>query len=371
MKSQTKNASKRNGTISLVKFLAAILVMIYHGGRILIGKNHNFSSQTGYVLVDLFFIISGYYFYKSILKIKDKDVDIYKENILATVKRLKSFLPYTITIGIATIILKYMNNLLLRREAMMSIFNIFLFDMSGLSGYTINGPTWYLSAMLIIFFVEFPIIYINKKNYSKYIAPIITIFGLGYIYKSFGSLNIFLTGWNGFFYNGLIRALVDINLGIIIYEISESLRPKINGYGKTKKIILELIHISLYLFIGYFVLFYKDEGEIDYFAYVVIVVALLISFSETILSNLFDKKIVNYLERISLPIFINQFFFLDLLNIINESEAYSFSLMLLIYSVATIMFSIIEYHIINFIQLLLKKNKLCFGEKYEKKKIKY
>ena len=54
MKSQTKNASKRNGTISLVKFLAAILVMIYHGGRILIGKNHNFSLQTGYVLVDLF-----------------------------------------------------------------------------------------------------------------------------------------------------------------------------------------------------------------------------------------------------------------------------------------------------------------------------
>lgn len=351
-----KQKTSRNGTISLVKFIAAILIMVYHGGRILIGKNHSFCSPTGYILVDLFFMISGYYFYKSILKIKDSDIDIYKENVNATIKRLKSFLPYTIIIGFATIILLYFNGLLLRREAMMSIFNIFLFDMSGLSGYTINGPTWYLSAMLIVFFIEMPIIYKNKNVYSKYIAPIITIFGLGYIYKSFPSLNVFLTGWNGFFYNGLIRALVDINIGIVIFEISKYFKEKIEGFNSIKKVIMEIIHILLYLFIIYFVLIYKNEGEIDYFTYVITVIALVISFSESFFSNILDNKLINYLEKLSLPIFINQFFFLDLLNIINKSNTYTFNNMLILYSALTIAFSIIEYHVISYVQKKYKKN---------------
>ena len=75
-----KQKSSRNGTISLVKFLASLLILIYHGGKILIGSNKLIYSTTGYILVDLFFIISGYYFYKSILKIEDKNIDIYKEN---------------------------------------------------------------------------------------------------------------------------------------------------------------------------------------------------------------------------------------------------------------------------------------------------
>ena len=350
-----KQKSSRNGTISLVKFLASLLILIYHGGKILIGSNKLIYSTTGYILVDLFFIISGYYFYKSILKIEDKNIDIYKENIKIIITKLKTFLPYTIIIGIAMIILLYVNGNLLRKEAMMSIFNIFLIDMTGLSGYTLNGPTWYISAMLIVFFIELPIIYKNINNYSKYIAPIITMFGLGYIYKSFSSLNIFLTGWNGFFYNGLIRALVDINIGIIIYEISKYLKNKINDYSILKKIIIEIIHVSLYLFIIYYVLLYKNEGDVDYFTYTVIILALLISFSESFFCNLLDNKIVQYLEKISLPIFINQFFFINLLNIINKNGNYTYISTLLIYIFLTLIFSIIEYHIITIIKS--KKNR--------------
>ena len=77
METKIKKESKRNGIISILKFILSILVVIYHGKKIS-GISKFKIVPLGYLCVDFFFIVSGYYFYKSILKLKS-DTNIYKE----------------------------------------------------------------------------------------------------------------------------------------------------------------------------------------------------------------------------------------------------------------------------------------------------
>ena len=348
-----KSAKKRNGMIGLLKFLFSIIIVIYHNEKLLIGYNHFTVARVGYILVDFFFMVSGYYLYSSILKIKDsKRTNIYKENMKLLKKKISTFLPYTIIIGIASGILLYFSRKASITEVIMSIFNIFLVDMSGLSGFSINCATWYLSAMLISFFILIPIIYKNKDRYVYYIAPIIILFGLGYLYKSSPTLNLYINGWNGYLYKGLIRALVDINIGILIYNIVPTIIVKVKT--KCQKIFVLIAEIILYAMLFYLIFIYGVEGILDYLMLIVIAVAIVFTFVDQNISRKLDTPFINYLERISLPIYINQFFFINLFIIIGEKYKHSFLLYSILCTVSIIVFSIAEEFII---QKLKKINK--------------
>ncbi len=343
--------SSRNGLISLLKFIFSIIILLYHITRLLNGKNKFSLCLNGYLTVDFFFMVSGYYFYQSLLKINN---NIYKENVNFIIKKIKSFLPYTISIGIIMLIFKLIKHSIGKRDIIMSIFNIFLIDMTGLSGYQLNGVTWYISSMLIVFFVLKPIIYNTKEIYTHYICPIIIMFGLGYIYKSAPSLNIFMTGWNGFFYNGLIRALIDINLGILIFILSSKLKNMKENI-KYYNLKLNIIGVIIYILIFVYIFFNKNEGAIDYFILAILFIAALTSFSEERLNKIFDKKIIRYLEKISLPIFINHFFVIKLINYYTKTYNNSFIYNTFICTVLVLLLSVIEQFIIENLKKHLTK----------------
>lgn len=338
------NISKnRKGTISLLKFIFSLFVILYHFSKILEGNNKFEICLGGYLAVDFFFIVSGYYLYRFILKIKE---NVYKENVKNIVKKVKKFLPYTITIGSIYLVFKYLMHTISKSEAIMSFFNIFLIDMTGLSGYSLNGPTWYISAMLIVSFVLTPIIYNMKDTYKYYICPIIVMLGLGYLYHISYSMNIFMTQWNGYVYGGLVRALVDINLGIIIYNLSNLLLEKSNNIKKYK-LKVNVISVLLYLVIFIYIIFNKNEGTIDFFILVIIFAALITTFSETKINKLLDTKLIRYLEKISLPIFLNHFFFIEVLNEVNLFSKFNYLKKFIIAFIGIFIFSIIEQYIIE------------------------
>lgn len=340
---KNKHAS-RNGTISLLKFIFSILILMYHIGKVAIGTHRFMVITVGYIAVDFFFIVSGYYFYNSILKI-DKKENIYHWNLKKTLNRLIKFLPYTIIIYLIGSVLLFINDKIAINEIFQAIFNTSLLDMSGLYGYTLNGPLWYLSAMIIVFFALTPVIYNNLDKYSYYIAPITILFGIGYLYHQSESLNIFLTGWNNIIYSGLIRALVDINIGIIVYELSIKLSINIKE-NKYKTILLNFIQITLYILLFTYILFYHHEGRMDYIALIIIVIATITSFTDRHINKLLDTRIVRYLEKLSLPVFINHFVIIIILNIYlkpNSKYIITFSLCIIV----TLLFSIIEMLVVE------------------------
>ena len=67
-----KNNQKRNGIVSLWKFIFALVIAFFHGGEFF-QPNENVFFLKGYIVVEFFFIISGFYFASEVLK---KEYDI-------------------------------------------------------------------------------------------------------------------------------------------------------------------------------------------------------------------------------------------------------------------------------------------------------
>ncbi len=334
-----------------MKFIFSICIVLYHMYRMLLGRKKFAMISLGYILVDFFFIVSGYFFYNSVLKIKKK-ADIYHENINSTKKRLIRFLPYSVIIWVIGSIVLFFNNKISYSETLLGFFNTFLFDMSGVNGYLMNGSLWYLSSLIILFFILTPIIYNNKDKFSKYFAPIIILFGLGYLYQRSEHLNVFSTGWNVIVYDGLVRALVDINIGIVVYEISNYIKEYIKN-SKLKVIILNIIQLILYALLFGFIIFYKNSGRCDYLVLIVISLALTTTFSSDYLGGKLDFSITRYLEKLSLPIFINHFVIITLMNVFCGQKNL-FIVNVIICLAITITFSIIEMFIIDKVMKKLK-----------------
>lgn len=351
-----KEKEKRNGIISLFKFIFSLIVVIYHGKK-LVGIDKFKLARMGYLCVDFFFIVSGYYFYKSILNIKKKEkIDIYKENVKLILSKLKKFLPYTIISGFISIILFLFLKELKISNALMSIFNIFLIDMTGLVGYTINGPVWYISSMLLVFFVLLPIIYKLDDKYIYYICPIIVLFGLGYMYKTYPNLDLYRSKWHTILYSGTVKAFIEINIGILIYNISKKIKIVLNDKKKIYRILLCICYCLLYVFISLFFIFYKRLGVLDYFVLILISFTLLLNFSDTLFCHKIDCKFIRYLEKISLPIFINQQLFLNYFTFLGKKFPKQFYIYLILYVSCTIIFSILEQAIIDAIKRAKLKN---------------
>ena len=92
---------KHNGTISLLKFIFAFIVMMYHFRISFFPSNrHLLPINLGYLAVDFFFIVSGYYFGLSAIKDWNKRSNIYLDNLKMLWNKIKRLLPYSI---IATI----------------------------------------------------------------------------------------------------------------------------------------------------------------------------------------------------------------------------------------------------------------------------
>jgi len=346
-----KIKKSREGAVSLLKFLFTVTIFLYHAGNLLDGEHYFRVASVGYILVDFFFMVSGFYFYQSVLKLKEKNINIYQENVKMIGKKFIAFLPYTIIAGIVSCIIIFFHQKVAISSIIMSFLNTFLFDMTGLSGYTVNGVTWYLSAMLIIFFLLCPIIYNYDKSYKYYICPLIIMFGLGYMAHSASSLDIYMSGWNGFFYLGLVRALVDINLGILLYHFSRLVKNYLNNRKRLYN-LLDVSALILYTIVFYYIYIYRICGRLDYFILFVLFLALLCTFSENRFNNKLDTKVIRYLEKIALPVYINQLPIITLFSIFGNFK--EFPIVLLLALLSDILFSMLEFYVV---EIFLKKRK--------------
>lgn len=341
--------NKRNGLISMMKFIFAIIIVLFHGNSIK-GENKFLIAYNGYICVEFFFIVSGYFFAKLVERDWNKKTNIYKDNVNIIIRKLKKFLPFTIVASAILIVIKLLFNEISMGNIFLSVFNTFLVDMSGMITYRINIPVWYLSALLISMFILYPIIRKNKEKYIYYFAPLIVLFGAGYINNNFTNLDVWNNKWNLFISAGLVRSMMDINIGILIYFFIKNIQEKIQKISTKVKIILNIITFLLYSFFFCFIFFYERTGKLDFFALLIISLSTLLSFSGVIYDKFLNNKFVYYLEKLSLPIFINHFIFKDIFNKMGSSNNYKFIFLLIIYVLSSVVFSMLELKIMDLIK---------------------
>ena len=252
----TQKQTRRNGLIELYRFLFAMWVVWYHG--FFAFKNQFFNN--GYIAVEFFFILSGFYIIKSIDKQSDKPFFTGLWNILwSRIKALR--LPFIVGL-------------------------IFAFWYMFLDGQiSMLGYLWYIPFMLL----SFVLVYVLKrliKNKAILISCLIGIVVISYLLLYIPILK----GW------GLFRGFGGVCLGVLVSQI-----PKINL--KIKSFDFNWIITGLLFGIVLYLAYLPKENLVSEYCLVLLLMPMLIYFTNTLNVNC---KFLSFLGSLSFGLYAYQ-----------------------------------------------------------------
>ena len=351
--------NKRNGIVSLWKFIFAITILVYHSK----GFYPNLRVpvfNSAYIACEFFFIIAGYYFAKSVLKETYEKETIGEDTFSFIKKRLKKLVPYMLIAYLIIIGIKVFSKAYVATSYYInSIVNLLLLKEFGFPGPDALGHFWFITALYMALFILYPLVKKHNKNFIYIASPIIVLFGMGYLFKNWGYLDLFHSNWNGFIQAGMIRGFAEVNLGMILYLISSRLKDvKYTAFGR---LILTLLGEALLVMTLVVTSLKLTYNKYDFIILLFISLGILIITSEkTYGYKLLSNKLMYYLDTLSMVIFINHLSMIFLFSKLNI-KGLTPNQTLLCTIGATIVFSIIEKAIIDsklitFIKKISKKN---------------
>lgn len=134
--------------------------------------------KCGYLGVEFFFILSGFFLMKHMEEHPEESAFIY------TKKRLLKFYPELVVAWFLLIAnLAYANKWGIQeiwKEFISHIWEYLLLNAIGITWNVLNGPTWYLSALIIVGYFIYWLIKWNKKVFLEFIAPLLVILVYSY-----------------------------------------------------------------------------------------------------------------------------------------------------------------------------------------------
>ncbi len=339
---------KHNGFISIWKFIFAVVIVFFHGNKFHpVGENPFFFG--GYIAVEFFFIVTGFYFAKNILLKKEKIKNLGEETIFFIWKKIKQLIPYVLLAYIVSLITVILYKDPSLSQITNSIWNMLLLKQMGLRTIPMIVPLWYLSVMLLSMFILYPLVRKYKKNFILIVSPIIVVLGLGYLSHNWLSLDHSYHIWDEYWYTGTIRGFIEINIGMLIYCGVRKLNKK--SFTFFFKTIMTITANLLLLIVLAITTFIKRHNQYDYVMLLFITIAITILISnKTIGRKKLSNKFMFYLEKLSLPMFINHTAIIELIYFINPLSKINPNYQSILGVILTIIISMIEMYIIDYIK---------------------
>lgn len=325
----------RNYYIDFLKFIFSIIIVFYHSW-LFTGVFGDGYFNRGFYAVDFYFIVTGFLFINSIEKLTKKKTkeSIGLLNIKFVFNKIKQLLPNILFIFIIGYLLVYRTGAL-DYHKLFSNSNITEFLFSGFlnQGMFINKSCWYISVMIIVLFILFPLAYKFKKNYNYLIAPLIVIGTLGICNYFQIDINDPLGG-DFIFINGFYKGIIFINLGVVAYELCNYIKKK----QIKQTISLTIIETCIYLFL---ITNMQFDISDSYLIAILFLIGIAITFSNTSYSSkLFTSPIFQKLGKFGFILYLNN---IPVRTFLLDKYHASYNEMLVIYWIMTIVLSIMSY----------------------------
>ena len=301
-------AQQRNSAIDIYKFFLSIVIIILH-------SNYNLCPQ-GYLAVESFFIISGFYLGLRYKEIHGKSI----ANILIS-RILAVYFPYLLMIFIALVYNIFQGNYAILKTIPIYILGLQLIVSKSLGENYIGliGYLWYISVYIQIV----SLLICLMKKFDKISMLMLTSIGvyLGLaliIYDSPSSgLNYTIESFSQPIPIGYVRGLVGISFGYIcsnIYCAFKNIIKKDTIYWRLGFTVLETLLFSYTVWI----IFHNITINYDY-CYIVASGFLIILFSMQrsyiymILCYIATKKLASYVIQLSSMIYFVHFLIVSII----------------------------------------------------------
>lgn len=306
---EIKKENDRNRTVEFYRFFFVCVIYILHA------RNYNaqwfFQDGTfrgGYLAVEFFFILSGFFIAKKCQKEKDNiqnDAIPEFRSVKFFVYRYKKLMPqYLISIVVLFIAQSILLDTFDLKDTLLNSFS----EIIGCSifwrpGRAINLHLWYVSGLIwagaLVYYLM-----LKHKNFSICVLfPFSLLFFIGYAYTSVGHID--LTPAYEVQILAFFRAFVEIGFGCVLYNIYTYIRDK-----KFNPIVMTIIEAALFAAIV-FIMWQTRQTTTDFIAVFLIGAFVLVTMlNHGYLSKLLNNSISEVLGSISYPMYLNQSLFL-------------------------------------------------------------
>lgn len=229
--------SNKNYSIEFFRFLFMLILAIWHFNEINIFTH-------GYLIVEFYFILSGFLLYKSLIK--------HQKGVLQyTYDKMKRFYPQYVIALLLMLILSITHQIINKSEddylntIFKALTELFFIQEAGFFHGGFNYPTWYISVLLIGGGLIYSLTIYNKRLATNLILPIAIIT----IYTYFFNKNSSLEHWSkiGGLYEPLLRGIGGISIGVLLSHFSSI--PTGKEIINQNHTVINILSISAVIFI--------------------------------------------------------------------------------------------------------------------------
>lgn len=207
---------KRNSAIDYLKFLFSLIIFLYHYGL---------GAPGGYIVVEGFFMISGYLMFCSLKKRREEE-DLPDSSARFVWNKYKAlFLPLFFSAFVGLFVYDVIVFSPTLKETLLDIplltFEVFPLQCAGFKARYTTGVSWYISAMLLAIAILHPLFKKNPKRAAYTLCPILSLLIYGFLRVSYGHIALTAQWVLEIFNTGLLRAIAGISAGFFLGALLE------------------------------------------------------------------------------------------------------------------------------------------------------
>lgn len=310
----------KNRALEFYRFVFAIVICMHHiRGYVTAGSRFSNFFGAGYLAVDLFFIISGYFLAAHHARSEARDDvpaspgEAAMDYALGRWKRL--FAIHTWAWFVAGAVQVYIWQSLKWRDAFTDgFFEFFMLEITGIgTDGRVNGPGWYCSALVICSLLIYFLLSKNKKTFLYVTVPLSSAVIFSYFCNQYGHLNRW-TQHPLVVCDGLFRGFAEMGIGCICYEIVTRLQAGggkgrlSEGWEKALYSVGEVVCFGVVLYTMWMPQGYQIGKtvalEFICIPFMALFVVIVLS-GKSVFHRILDNRLSGLLGRLSLYIYLN------------------------------------------------------------------
>ena len=269
----------RNNLVEFARFLFSMLVIGYHVQASFSTSKTDFF-EWGALAVEFFFILTGFFFAKSIEKYALQSGNLLKNYGNFMIGKIKGILPtHTIAIIAVLIIIACCDAQSFSQRFIQGLPSIFLVQMVVTWNSSFDAalivPEWYISSMLLCLAIMFPIAFLLRKKVKGVFVPTILVTIVLLILITVG----FSTNWTlpqNLIFN--VRAWSEMCIGMFAYYLSVLISKK--ELNNLKTIVLKIVEIVFYI-IPILIGFIPLNPDLSFVGMIITVICTFVAISIT------------------------------------------------------------------------------------------
>lgn len=286
------NIKTRNYAIDFIRMVCTLIICLHHFQEHI----NTYWIQNGQICVEFFFILSGFYLYRTYINNKDMTT------IEFTKKRIRRLYPYYIYSLIVIFIVRIFQGIFQQDLDILKLIFGFvseglLVQKLGIYENILNWPLWYISVLIFAGIIIFEMLKRDRKKYI-YIYSIVIVL----LYFNLSQMNLTENCVYGI-YMPFLRGLANMTIGCVICSILNKEENLLYNIYQKNKIISYSIEIFVYVMTALIII--KDTPYNNYCIIFFSILIILTNINCSLTYRIFNKKIFKSFGSLTYAMYCN------------------------------------------------------------------